>query len=228
MFGFVRFLMHIPPLLKFPLPNEVTPKVPHDLRLDEKKHPVIFLCVGHFSSLLPSSTRPCFRPFRGPQYHLLKSRLPLTLPPSRLGRIELLELRLLRARCSPGSVGRKPLDRANKFRISVNEMTPVSFPDRWAPAMAAAGTAFEGVGKTGVDKGSGLGGAEAWLFCAPPVVAPAVMTVADMDGDTLPAAGVGPNSGVSGALGLGDALSTTHMRWERVATSLATVWASVE
>lgn len=140
-----------------------------------------FVCPMFSFLLLPSWP---------PRSHLRKSRLPLTLPPSRLGRIELLELRLLRARCSPGSDGCKPLDRANRFKISVSEMTPVSFPDKCAPAIAAAGTAFEGVEKTGVDSGSGLGGAETWLllFCAPPVVAPAVITVADIDGDALPAA----------------------------------------
>lgn len=37
----------------------------------------------------------------------------------------------------------------------------------------------------------------------------------------------GPSRGVAGALGLGLALSTTHILWERVATSLATVAARV-
>jgi hypothetical protein len=37
----------------------------------------------------------------------------------------------------------------------------------------------------------------------------------------------GPRSGVAGALGLGLALSTTHILWERVATSFATVAARV-
>ncbi len=39
---------------------------------------------------------------------------------------------------------------------------------------------------------------------------------------------LGASRGVAGALGDGDADSTTHMRWELVATSLATVWARVE
>jgi len=39
---------------------------------------------------------------------------------------------------------------------------------------------------------------------------------------------LGVRSGVAGALGEGDADSTTHIRWLWVATSLATVCASVE
>jgi hypothetical protein len=38
----------------------------------------------------------------------------------------------------------------------------------------------------------------------------------------------GVASGVAGAEVDGEAASTTHIRWERVATSLATVCASVE
>ena len=38
----------------------------------------------------------------------------------------------------------------------------------------------------------------------------------------------GASRGVAGALGEGEADSTTHIRWDRVATSLATVWARVE
>lgn len=126
-------------------------------------------------------------------------------------------------------------------------MTPVSFPDKCAPGSAAAGTEDDGE-KTDVGSGRGLGGAEDWF-------APAVMIVAEMDGELLPAVAViigppdvelliasadppplatavvaptGPRSGVAGALGLGEADSTTHMRWERVATSFATVCARVE
>lgn len=201
-----------------------------------------------FSSVTPvlDGSFPC--------HHLLTSKLPLTLPPSRLGRIELLELRRLLALCSPGSAGFRPLDRANRFKISVSEITPVSFPDRCAPGSAAAGTEDDGE-KTAVGSGSGLGGAEDWF--APPA---GVAVVAETDGELLPAPAVvvvaaavvgpdmelliasadppplattvvvptGPRRGVAGALGLGEADSTTHMRWERVATSLATVCARVE
>lgn len=96
-------------------------------------------------------------------HHLLKSRLPRTLlSPSRLGRTELLELRRRRARCSPGSVGCRPLDRAKTFRMSVSEMTPVSLPERCAPGIAAAGTEDDGE-KMGFESGRGDGGAEDWL-----------------------------------------------------------------
>lgn len=129
------------------------------------------------------------------------------------------------------------------MRISVNEITAVNLPLRCAPGSAAAGTDADVV-KSGVDKGSGEGGADA---CVPPLEG--VMTVVPIDGDTLPTvpavvlamapalppplivlvgAPTGPSKGVAGALGLGLALSTTHMRCERVATSLATVPARVE
>jgi hypothetical protein len=79
---------------------------------------------------------------------------------SRLGRTELLELRLRRARCSLGSDGCNPVDFANTFRTSVNEMTPVSLPERRAPAMADAGTAAVGTGDAGTAAvGTGDGGA---------------------------------------------------------------------
>lgn len=71
---------------------------------------------------------------------------------------------------------------------------------------------------------------------APPLpvvaVAPDVeLRIASAEPPALAAAVVvptGPRRGVAGALGLGDADSTTHMRCECVATSLATVWARVE
>ena len=68
---------------------------------------------------------------------------------SMLGRTELLELRLRRARSSLGSEGFKPVDFANIFRTSVKEMTPVSLPDKRAPAIADAGTAAVGTGDAG-------------------------------------------------------------------------------
>lgn len=108
--------------------------------------------------------------------HLRKSKLPLTLPPSKLGRTELLELRLLRALCSPGSVGFRPDDLAKRFRMSVSDITPVRRPDRCAPGIAAAGT--EEDEKMGVESGRGDGGAEDGLELA-------VMTVADMGGDEM-------------------------------------------
>lgn len=122
---------------------------------------------------------------------------------SRLGRTELLELRRRRARCSPGSEGFSPVDRANMLSTSVREMTPLSLPERRAPAMAEAGTAEVGTGDDGAPDGAGGGGTE--------LVKP-----------------WGPIKGVAGAEGEGDADSTTHTRCDRVATSLPTVWARLE
>lgn len=169
--------------------------------------------------------------------------------------MELLELRLRRALCSPGSEGFRPDDRANKFKMSVSEMTPVNLPDKCAPGKAAAGTEDEGE-KMGVGSGRGDGGAEDWF-------APGDKTVADKEGEeptmfvllplpppllpprfgevvlvmapafppaltVLVGAPTGPKSGVAGALGLGEALSTTHILCDFVATSFATVCARVE
>jgi hypothetical protein len=47
-------------------------------------------------------------------------------------------------------------------------------------------------------------------------------------GGGCPAGWLGWSRGVAGALGEGDADSTTHMRCDRVAMSLATVWPRVE
>lgn len=80
-------------------------------------------------------------------------------------------------------------------------MTPLSLPDSRAPAIAEADTAGAAAGDGG----------------APPVV------VAGAPGNEC-----GPANGVAGADGDADADSTTHMRCERVATSLATVCANVE
>lgn len=84
---------------------------------------------------------------------------------SKLGRTELLELRLRRARCSPGSAGLRPVDLANMLSTSVSEMTPLNLPESRAPAMAEAGTADVGTGDAGIaaatmgDGGVGFAGA---------------------------------------------------------------------
>jgi len=151
-------------------------------------------------------------------------------------------------------LGFKPLDRANKFRISVSEMTPVKRPLKCAPGSAAAGTDCDGE-KTAGDMGCGEDGADVWIATPPGCVAPpgaGVIIVAPCDGDAPPPIGgtapdaapvfalavppppkmfdaaSGPRRGVAGALGEGLADSTTHIRCERVATSLATVAARVE
>lgn len=118
----------------------------------------------------------------------------LVLEMSKLGRIELDELRRRLARCSLGSPGRRPVVLANMFRTSVKDMTPVSLPDSREPAKAEAGTAAAGAGDDGA----------------------------------APADGCAASKGVAGADGEGEADSTTHMRWDLVATSLATVCARLE
>lgn len=166
-------------------------------------------------------------PFPSNFFHLLKSTLALAL--SRLGRTELLELRLRRARCSPGSAGFNPVDRANRLRMSVRDTTPVSRPDRWAPGNAAAGTD----GKLWPGNGDD-GGPEAAPGAETKTVdeARGEISVGVIDGVAPPLVfecdWLGVRSGVAGALGEGDANSTSHMRWLWVATSLATVWARVE
>jgi hypothetical protein len=64
-----------------------------------------------------------------------------SLTESRLGLMELLELRRRRARCSFGLEGFRPDCRAKRLRISVKDMTPVNRPDIRAPGRADAETA---------------------------------------------------------------------------------------
>lgn len=118
-----------------------------------------------------------------------------------LGRIELLELFLRLARWTRGSDGFNPVDLANVFRTSVKETTPLSLPDKRAPIIADAGTEAAIWGEGGA--------------AGTPCV--------KLDG---PVNGV--VRGVSGAVGDGDADSTTHIRCDLVATSFATVCARVE
>lgn len=98
-----------------------------------------------------------------------------------------------------------PLALANKFRISVKLITPLRRPDKLAPGIAAAEMAGAGgvVTVAEADAGSGVMG----------------------EGGTRTA---GAMAGVGGPEEAGEGASTTHMRWDRVATSLATVWARVE
>lgn len=85
------------------------------------------------------------------------------------------------------------------LRTSVSDMTPVNRPEMRAPAMADAGTADAKTGDGGAANGGGIG--------------------------VKPCGGM---RGVAGADGDGDADSTTHIRCDLVATSFATVCASVE
>jgi len=129
-------------------------------------------------------------------------------------RMLLLELRLRALRVSSGSWGFSPLAFANRFRTSVKLTTPQRRPDILAPVMAAADMA--GAGWIGGCVGDG----EA---CRPLLAAAGSGVIGD--GGTRMA---GVMAGVGGPEEAGDGCSTTHMRCERVATSLATVWASVD
>jgi hypothetical protein len=120
------------------------------------------------------------------------------LAESILGRTDMLELLRLLLLCSFGSEGWSPDWRANRFKTSVKDTTPVSFPEIRAPGRAAAET--EG-------------------------------NAGERDGEAGPcgvARTAGTAAGVAGVDGEGEALSTTHILWLVVATSLATVWARVE
>lgn len=126
------------------------------------------------------------------------------LAESILGRMEELELRLRRDRLSLGLNGLRPDWRAKRLRMSVSEMTPVNLPEIRAPGKAEAETAGnvpDKAGDTGPEPGAVEG--KAWVID-------------------------GVAKGVAGVDGDGEAASTTHIRCERVATSLATVWAREE
>jgi hypothetical protein len=94
--------------------------------------------------------------------------------------------------------------------------------------MAAAGgdeKVWLGEGDCGPDSPPPLGtntvGVEPGLI---PVPAPVDVAVAGVEPTLVLVVGkVGARSGVAGALGEGEADSTTHMRWLWVATSFATV-----
>lgn len=135
---------------------------------------------------------------------------------SMLVRMLLELLRLLARRASSGSWGCSPLARAKTFKMSVRLITPLSLPDKLAPGIALAEMAgatapvpakcvgavvFTGVGPDN-DTGSGVIG----------------------EGGTSTAGWI---AGVGGPDEAGEGVSTTHIRCERVATSLATVWARV-
>lgn len=91
--------------------------------------------------------------------------------------------------------------------MSVNEITPVRRPEIRAPGSAAADTAGNDVARLG-DAGVDTAGEDRTALDIEELVIEGVARgVADGDGD---------------------AASTTHIRWDRVATSLATVCARVE
>lgn len=126
---------------------------------------------------------------------------------STLGRI-LLELLLLCSLCSFGLSGLRPDWRANRFKISVREITPVRRPEIRAPGNAAAETAGNEEERFG-DPGVDTAGDER--------IALDIEEEVDIEGVTR---GVAERDG--------EAASTIHILCERVATSLATVCARVE
>jgi hypothetical protein len=110
--------------------------------------------------------------------------------------------------------------------MSVMDTTPVRRPERCAPGRPLGITVVVNVWLA-----SGDCGADA-------LVGGGIITVADGGGlptatvdeeeDEGPTGWLGWRRGVAGALGDGDADSTTHMRWDFVATSFATVCPRVE
>lgn len=134
----------------------------------------------------------------------LRSTLPLRLSMLVLTELLLLSRRLLLV--SSGSWGLRPLTRAKRFRTSVRLTTPLRWPLSVAPGSDEVG--METLGTAGV-----YGGPMEWFEICWRVF-----------GGTLT---VGVMAGESGTEELGEGASTIHMRWERVATSLATVWARV-
>jgi hypothetical protein len=124
-----------------------------------------------------------------------------------------LDLRLARL-ASSGSCGWSPLALANRFRISVRLMTPLSLPDRLAPGMLEMADA-EMAGTTAPVAARWVGAVE-FTGVGPAMLGRGVMG----DGGT---ATDGVMAGVEGPEEAGDGASTTHIRCERVATSLATV-----
>lgn len=135
---------------------------------------------------------------------------------SMLVRMLLELLRLLARRASSGSCGCNPLARAKTFKISVRLITPLSLPDKLAPEIAlaeiAGATAPEAARCVGVVVFTGAG--------------PDKDTGSGVIGDGGMRR-VGWIAGVEGPEDAGDGVSTTHIRCDRVATSLATVCASV-
>jgi len=96
--------------------------------------------------------------------------------------------------------------------MSVRLMTPLRWPERLAPVMAVAemaGVMVPARCGEGPDAGAGIAAGRGVMG----------------DGRTRFA---GVEAGVGGPEDAGEGVSTIHMRWERVATSFATVWARVE
>lgn len=105
------------------------------------------------------------------------------------------------------------------------ETTPVSRPDRRAPGKPLGITV---VMKLWFGSGDCGAGALAGGGMMTVLTGGGLPTAGPEGGGAGPAGWLGWRRGVAGALGEGEADSTTHMRWDLVATSLATVWPRVE
>ena len=172
--------------------------------------------IMHSTRQFPAAPLPRIIP-KPAVLSLMLSLLPDMLSLLELSRLLLMLLLLdLRRACRAwsGSCGCNPLAFANRFKMSVKLITPFNLPDRLAPGIADAEIAGATVlvwsggvvvvmGMLGNVEGRGVIG----------------------DGGTRIA---GVTAGVGGPEEAGEAVSTTHMRCELVATSLATVWARVE
>ena len=129
----------------------------------------------------------------------------------------------------------KPPARARRMRISVRLTTPTRRPEMRAPGRAEAemdgpdgeiiGALCE-VSTTLCENESGAGGAEV-AYGAPAGCWPLPLEMADewLDVGTRVAVW---RDGVGGPEETGETGSVIHIRWDLVATSLATVWARVE
>lgn len=100
--------------------------------------------------------------------------------------------------------------------MSVRLITPLSLPDRLAPGMADA----EIAGATAPVPARCVGTTELTAVGPDTIVGRGVIGEGGTRTD-------GVSAGVEGPEDAGDGASTTHIRCERVATNLATVWASV-
>lgn len=134
---------------------------------------------------------------------------------SKLGRIPLPLLCRRRRRASSGSLGERPLTRAKRFSTSVKLQTPERWPDMPWPGSEPAAT-----GCVVLSAVPGAGGCVARRG-----VVGACVKVA-LGGRLV--CGMECGEGEGGTLAVGDGASTIHIRWLRVAQSLATVWARVE
>jgi len=171
--------------------------------------------------------------------------LPPTLPvpPPTLATLSLLELStlllvalallllLLSCLSSPGSLGSKPEALANRFRISVRLTTPERRPESEEPGMWMLDAVTEVVlleGEVVVYGGpdapeNAVGGNIVFI-----ILELGVKIAPDVSGFGGGFEYAGVRAGVGGPEDAGEGGCTTHILCERVATSLATVWARVE